>query len=136
MTQSRNVDNAIKVRGLCKSYGEFNALKSISLDVHRGEKIVICGPSGSGKSTLIRCMNRLERHDSGTIHVDGVELSDDAKHVQMVRADAGMVFQHFNLFPHMTVMENCTLAPMLVRKLPRRVAEAKATEVLGRQSGI
>jgi ABC-type polar amino acid transport system ATPase subunit len=132
MTQSRNVDNAIKVRGLCKSYGEFNALKSISLDVHRGEKIVICGPSGSGKSTLIRCMNRLERHDSGTIHVDGVELSDDAKHVQMVRADAGMVFQHFNLFPHMTVMENCTLAPMLVRKLPRRVAEAKATEVLER----
>jgi ABC-type polar amino acid transport system ATPase subunit len=125
-------DNAIRVRGLCKSFGEFNVLKSISLDVRRGEKIVLCGPSGSGKSTLIRCMNRLERHDAGSIHVDGIELSDDTRRVQMVRADVGMVFQHFNLFPHMTVMENCTLAPMLVRKLSRHEAEAQAIEMLER----
>lgn len=132
MTQVSTEDHAIKLRGLCKSFGEFNVLKSISLDVRRGEKIVLCGPSGSGKSTLIRCMNRLERHDAGSIHVDGIELSDDARHVQMIRADVGMVFQHFNLFPHMTVMENCTLAPMLVRKLSRCEAEAQAIEMLER----
>ncbi|RQZ27000.1 amino acid ABC transporter ATP-binding protein [Burkholderia sp. Bp9090] len=123
---------AISITGLTKSYGDVNVLKSISLNVRRGEKIVLCGPSGSGKSTLIRCVNRLERHDSGDIRVDGIELTDDAKHVRMVRADVGMVFQHFNLFPHMTVLENCTLAPMRVRALKRKEAEARAFEMLER----
>jgi general L-amino acid transport system ATP-binding protein len=123
---------AIAVDGLCKSFGKFDALKSISLEVKRGEKIVLCGPSGSGKSTLIRCINRLERHDRGTIHVDGIKLTDDARHVQMIRADVGMVFQHFNLFPHMTVLQNCTLAPMLVRHMKRSEARAKAYEMLER----
>ena len=125
-------DHAIEIRGLCKSYGDFNVLESISLDVRRGEKVVICGPSGSGKSTLIRCLNRLERHDAGSIRVDGIELSDDPKHLQMVRADVGMVFQHFNLFPHMTVLENCMLAPTLVRRLSRREAEVRGIEMLER----
>jgi ABC-type polar amino acid transport system ATPase subunit len=125
-------DFTISIEQLSKSFGEFNVLKSISLNVRRGEKIVLCGPSGSGKSTLIRCVNRLEKHDSGEIHVDGIELTDDAKRVRMVRADVGMVFQHFNLFPHMTALENCTLAPMRVRGLTRKEAEARATEMLER----
>jgi ABC-type polar amino acid transport system ATPase subunit len=127
-----NSDLAISIKGLSKSFGEFNVLRSISLDVRRGEKIVLCGPSGSGKSTLIRCVNRLERHDSGDVHVDGIELTDEAKHVRMVRADVGMVFQHFNLFPHMTVLDNCTLAPRRVRGLKRKEAEARAIEMLER----
>jgi ABC-type polar amino acid transport system ATPase subunit len=127
-----NSEFAISIKGLSKSFGEFNVLKSISLNVRRGEKIVLCGPSGSGKSTLIRCLNRLERHDSGEIRVDGLELTDDARHVRMVRADVGMVFQHFNLFPHMTVLENCILAPMRVRGLKRKEAEARTTEMLER----
>lgn len=133
-TVSKNpaLEHVISVNGLCKSFGAFDALKSISLDVKRGEKIVLCGPSGSGKSTLIRCINRLERHDRGAIHVDGIELTDDARHIQMIRADVGMVFQHFNLFPHMTVLQNCILAPMLVRRMKRKDAEAKAREMLER----
>jgi general L-amino acid transport system ATP-binding protein len=127
-----NNEFAISINGLSKSFGEFNVLNSISLKVRRGEKIVLCGPSGSGKSTLIRCVNRLERHDSGDVHVDGIELTDNVKHVRMVRADVGMVFQHFNLFPHMTVLANCTLAPMRVRGLKRKEAEARALEMLER----
>ncbi|MFM0430059.1 amino acid ABC transporter ATP-binding protein [Paraburkholderia aspalathi] len=127
-----NNELAISIKGLSKSFGAFNVLNSISLHVRRGEKIVLCGPSGSGKSTLIRCVNRLEKHDSGDVHVDGIELTDDAKHVRMVRADVGMVFQHFNLFPHMTVLENCTLAPMRVRGLKRKEAEARVLEMLER----
>jgi ABC-type polar amino acid transport system ATPase subunit len=123
---------AISIKGLSKSFGEFNVLNSISLHVRRGEKIVLCGPSGSGKSTLIRCVNRLEKHDSGDVYVDGIELTDDVRHIRMVRADVGMVFQHFNLFPHMTVLENCTLAPMRVRGLKRKEAEARALEMLER----
>jgi general L-amino acid transport system ATP-binding protein len=127
-----NNEFAISINGLSKSFGEFNVLNSISLNVRRGEKIVLCGPSGSGKSTLIRCVNRLERHDSGDVRVDGIELTDNVKHVRMVRADVGMVFQHFNLFPHMTVLANCTLAPMRVRGLKRKEAEARALEMLER----
>jgi ABC-type polar amino acid transport system ATPase subunit len=130
--ESPACENAISVNGLCKSFGAFDALKSISLNVKRGEKIVLCGPSGSGKSTLIRCINRLERHDKGAIQVDGIELTDDARHIQMIRADVGMVFQHFNLFPHMTVLQNCILAPMLVRRMKRTDAETKAREMLDR----
>ncbi|MFM0117516.1 MULTISPECIES: amino acid ABC transporter ATP-binding protein [unclassified Paraburkholderia] len=127
-----NNEFAISINGLSKSFGEFNVLNSISLNVRRGEKIVLCGPSGSGKSTLIRCVNRLERHDSGDVRVDGIELNDNVKHVRMIRADVGMVFQHFNLFPHMTVLANCTLAPMRVRGLKRKEAEARALEMLER----
>ncbi|MGX7000469.1 amino acid ABC transporter ATP-binding protein [Caballeronia sp. KNU42] len=132
VSQNPDHEHVITVNGLCKSFGAFDALKSISLDVRRGEKIVLCGPSGSGKSTLIRCINRLERHDRGVIHVDGIELTNDARHIQMVRADVGMVFQHFNLFPHMTVLHNCILAPMLVRHMKRKDAETKAREMLDR----
>jgi general L-amino acid transport system ATP-binding protein len=127
-----NNELAISIKGLSKSFGEFNVLNSISLNVRRGEKIVLCGPSGSGKSTLIRCVNRLERHDSGDVQVDGIELTDNVRHVRRVRADVGMVFQHFNLFPHMTVLENCTLAPMHVRGLKRKEAEVRALEMLER----
>jgi general L-amino acid transport system ATP-binding protein len=127
-----NNEFAISIKELSKSFGEFHVLNSISLHVRRGEKIVLCGPSGSGKSTLIRCLNRLEKHDSGEVHVDGIELTDDMKRVRMVRADVGMVFQHFNLFPHMTVLENCALAPMRVRGLKRKEADARALEMLER----
>ncbi|MFM0045625.1 amino acid ABC transporter ATP-binding protein [Paraburkholderia sediminicola] len=132
MSTETNAEFVINIKGLCKSYGAFDVLKSISLNVRRGEKIVLCGPSGSGKSTLIRCINRLEKHDAGDIHVDGIKLTDDVKNVRMVRADVGMVFQHFNLFPHMTVLENCTLAPMRVRGIKRKEAEARAMEILER----
>ena len=109
-----------------KWYGQFHVLKDINLQVHKGERIVICGPSGSGKSTAIRCINRLEEHQSGKIFVEGVELTRDLKQIEAIRSDVGMVFQHFNLFPHLTVLQNCTLAPMWVRKLPRREAEEVA----------
>ncbi|MGT0250411.1 amino acid ABC transporter ATP-binding protein [Burkholderia pyrrocinia] len=132
MVTKTSAEYVIHIKGLCKRYGEFDVLKSISLSVRRGEKIVLCGPSGSGKSTLIRCVNRLERHDAGEIYVDGIQLNDDVKKVQMVRTDVGMVFQHFNLFPHMTVLDNCTLAPMRVRGMKRKDAEAKAMEMLER----
>ncbi|MDY0226533.1 amino acid ABC transporter ATP-binding protein, PAAT family [Desulfomicrobium apsheronum] len=129
MTSSETI---IDVKGLNKWYGDFHVLKNIDLKVHRGERIVICGPSGSGKSTLIRCMNRLERHQEGTIIVDGTELTGNVKGLEKIRREVGMVFQNFNLFPHMTVLENLTLAPIWVRKMPRREAEATAMHFLER----
>jgi general L-amino acid transport system ATP-binding protein len=123
---------AIEIRGLNKWFGEFHVLKDIDLQVARGERIVVCGPSGSGKSTLIRCINRLEQHQKGTIVVDGVELTDNLKNIDAVRSNVGMVFQHFNLFPHLTVLDNCTLAPIWVKKQSRAEAEATAMKYLDR----
>jgi general L-amino acid transport system ATP-binding protein len=123
---------AIEMLGVSKWFGEFQALRNIDLTVRRGERIVICGPSGSGKSTLIRCINRLEEHQRGTIRVDGVELTAAVKSIDEVRREVGMVFQQFNLFPHLTVLENCTLAPIWVRKLPKAEAEALALRYLER----
>ena len=123
---------AIRVEGLDKWYGEFQALRHIDLTVAKGERIVICGPSGSGKSTLIRCLNRLEIHQKGRIKVNGVELGDDLKNIDAVRSNVGMVFQHFNLFPHLSVLENCTLAPIWVKKMPRAQAESEARSYLER----
>ena len=123
---------AIKISDMNKWYGTFHVLKNINLEVERGEKIVICGPSGSGKSTLIRCINRLEEHQKGDIIVDGTELTNDLKNIDSVRREVGMVFQHFNLFPHLTVLENCTLAPIWVRKTPKAEAEECAMEYLER----
>ena len=117
---------AVSIHHMDKFYGALQVLSDINLDVARGEKVVICGPSGSGKSTLIRCINRLEEHQRGTIDVLGHELNDDIANIDAIRRDVGMVFQHFNLFPHMTVMENCTLAPMRVRKMAREEAEERA----------
>ena len=117
---------AIELIGLNKFYGTFHALRDISLTVRKGEKVVVCGPSGSGKSTMIRCINQLEEHDSGTIRVLGTELDDNVGSIDEIRREVGMVFQQFNLFPHMTVLENCVLAPVLVRKTPRAQAEAAA----------
>lgn len=122
----------IKIEKMNKWYGQFHVLRDINLEVKHGERIVICGPSGSGKSTLIRCMNRLEEHQDGLIEVNGNELSGDLKNIEAIRRDVGMCFQHFNLFPHLTVMENCTLAPIWVRKTPRKDAEATAMEYLER----
>ena len=127
MTKS---DSIIKISKLNKWYGKFHALKDIDLSVGRTEKIVICGPSGSGKSTLIRCINRLEVHQEGSIQVDGIELSDDIKQITEIRSDVGMVFQHFNLFPHLTVLENCSLAPIWVRKKSKVEAEGMAMQLL------
>ncbi len=121
---------AVEMRGVHKWFGAFHVLRNIDLDVARGERIVICGPSGSGKSTLIRCINRLEEHQRGTIRVDGVELTPDVRSIHEVRREVGMVFQNFNLFPHLTILENCTLAPIWVRKTPRREAEALALRFL------
>ena len=115
-----------------KWFGQFHVLRDIDLTVYRGERIVICGPSGSGKSTLIRCINRLEEHQQGTIIVDDIELTDDLKQIDNVRREVGMVFQHFNLFPHLTILENCTLAPIWVRKTPKAEAEEIAMEYLTR----
>ncbi|MCV2867448.1 amino acid ABC transporter ATP-binding protein [Defluviimonas sp. WL0002] len=123
---------AIRIASMNKYYGNFHALKDIDLTVAPGEKVVICGPSGSGKSTLIRCINRLEEHQSGTIAVMGTVLDDNVDHIDEIRRDAGMVFQNFNLFPHMTVLENCTLAPVLARKIDRAEAEATAMKYLER----
>ena len=125
-------DVAIEIRDMHKWYGSFHVLKDINLNVHSGERIVVCGPSGSGKSTMIRCINRLEEHQKGDIIVDGVELTNDLKNIEAVRREVGMVFQHFNLFPHLTVMENCTLAPIWVRKTPKAEAEATAMKYLER----
>ncbi|WP_234421733.1 amino acid ABC transporter ATP-binding protein [Parazoarcus communis] len=122
----------IRIEGMHKWYGEFHVLKDINLSVRQGERIVLCGPSGSGKSTTIRCINRLEEHQQGKIIVDDVELTSDLKHVEAIRREVGMVFQHFNLFPHLTVLENCTLAPLWVRKTPKREAEEIAMEYLNR----
>jgi general L-amino acid transport system ATP-binding protein len=122
----------IQMVGVHKWYGQFHVLKDINLTVYSGERIVICGPSGSGKSTLIRCINRLEEHQRGKIIVDTIELSDDLKHIEQIRREVGMVFQHFNLFPHLTVLQNCTLAPIWVRKMPKAEAEAVAMKYLER----
>jgi len=127
-----DTDVAIDIAGLHKWYDDFHALKDINLKIMRGERIVICGPSGSGKSTLIRCINRLEEHQKGRIVVDGIELTDDLKRIDEVRREVGMVFQHFNLFPHLTILENCTLAPIWVRKIPKRQAEETAMHFLTR----
>ncbi len=123
---------AVIMRNVHKWFGPFHVLKNLNLNVARGEKIVICGPSGSGKSTLIRCINRLEEHQEGDIIVDGTELTNDLKHIDKVRSEVGMVFQHFNLFPHLTVLENCTLAPIWVKKMPRAEAEEIAMQYLER----
>ena len=125
-------ETAVRIVGLDKYFGSFHALKSISLEVGAGEKIIVCGPSGSGKSTLIRCINRLEEFQSGSVNVLGTELDDNLDNVDEIRRETGMVFQQFNLFPHMTVLENCALAPMLVRKQPRAEAEAVAMEFLAK----
>ena len=122
----------IEIDDMHKWYGQFHALKAINLEVKQGERIVICGPSGSGKSTLIRCINRLEVHQSGRITINDTELSGDLKKLETIRSDVGMVFQSFNLFPHLTVLENCTLAPIWVRKLPKHEAEDLALEYLNR----
>ncbi len=121
---------AVQMVAVHKWFGQFHVLKDINLTVHRGERIVICGPSGSGKSTMIRCINRLEEHQQGQIVVDGIEMSHDLKRIEEIRREVGMVFQHFNLFPHLTVLENCTLAPIWVRKMPKREAEGIAMEYL------
>ncbi len=120
----------IEIKSMHKWYGEFHVLKDINLSVKRGERIVICGPSGSGKSTMIRCINRLEEHQKGHILVDGIELTDDLKNIETIRREVGMCFQHFNLFPHLTVLENCTLAPIWVRKTPKAQAEEDAMRFL------
>ena len=125
-------DAIIQMKDLNKWYGKFHVLRNINLDVARGERIVICGPSGSGKSTLIRCINRLEEHQSGSLIVEGTELTNDVRHVEAIRRDVGMVFQHFNLFPHLTVLENLTLGPIWVLKVPRAEAEARAMKYLER----
>jgi len=123
---------AIQIVGMHKWYGEFHVLKDINLTVQRGERIVICGPSGSGKSTMIRCINRLEEHQKGQILVDNIELTGNLKNIEHIRREVGMVFQHFNLFPHLTVLENCTLAPIWVRKTPKADAEEAAMKYLER----
>jgi general L-amino acid transport system ATP-binding protein len=122
----------IRLQGVNKWYGQFHVLKDINLDVHQGERIVLCGPSGSGKSTTIRCINRLEEHQKGSIVVDGIELTNDLKQIENIRREVGMVFQHFNLFPHLTVLQNCMLAPMWVRKMPKKEAEEVAMQYLRR----
>ena len=122
----------IKIENMHKWFGSFHVLKDINLSVDGGEKIVICGPSGSGKSTLIRCINRLEEHQEGSINVDGIELTSNVKNIAEIRSDVGMVFQSFNLFPHLSVLENCTLGPVWVRKMPRSDAEELAMELLER----
>jgi general L-amino acid transport system ATP-binding protein len=122
----------IKLTKLNKWYGEFHVLKNIDFEVRKGERIVVCGPSGSGKSTMIRCINRLEEHQQGTLVVDGIELTNDLKNIEAIRREVGMVFQHFNLFPHLTVLENLTLAPIWVRKVPKAEAEETAMFYLKR----
>lgn len=125
-------DAIIKMQHVNKWFGQFHVLRDINLDVAPGERIVVCGPSGSGKSTLIRCINRLEQHQQGSIVVNGIELTDNLKHIEAIRRDVGMVFQHFNLFPHLTVLENLTLGPIWVLKQPRAQAEATAMKYLER----
>jgi general L-amino acid transport system ATP-binding protein len=125
-------ETAVQIVAMNKWYGEFHVLRDINLTVYKGERIVICGPSGSGKSTLIRCINRLEEHQKGQIIVDGIELTNDLKKIDEIRREVGMVFQHFNLFPHLTILENLTLAPIWVRKMPKKEAEELAMDYLKR----
>ena len=127
-----NAPSVITLTGVNKWFGQFRVLSDINLDVKEGEKIVICGPSGSGKSTLIRCINRLEEHQAGDIVVDGVTLTNDVKNIEAIRREVGMVFQSFNLFPHLTILENLTLAPIWVKKMPKRDAEEIAMNLLKR----
>ena len=134
-TQAPSVESSetiISLTGMHKWFDDFHVLKDIDLEVRRGERIVICGPSGSGKSTLIRCINRLEDHQQGTIVVDGTELTHDLKNIEIVRSEVGMVFQQFNLFPHLTALQNVTLAPIWVRKMPKKEAEEAAMQYLER----
>lgn len=130
--QPQTQGDIIICRDVCKWYGQFQALKNVSMSARRGEVIVIFGPSGSGKSTFIRCINRLEEHQSGQIIVDGIELSNDVRNIDAIRSEVGMVFQQFNLFPHLTVLDNITLAPKWVRRKPRAEAEHTAMELLRR----
>jgi general L-amino acid transport system ATP-binding protein len=125
-------DVAVEIIDMSKWYGEFHVLRNINLKVMKGERIVICGPSGSGKSTMIRCINRLEEHQVGKVIVDGIELTNDIKRIDEIRREVGMVFQHFNLFPHLTILQNCTLAPIWVRKMSKKDAEAVAMRYLER----
>jgi len=125
-------DSIIKIQNVNKWFGEFQALKEINLEVKAKEKIVVCGPSGSGKSTLIRCINRLESHQKGNITVDGTEISEDTKNIEQVRAEVGMVFQQFNLFPHLSILDNCALAPIWVKKMSKKDAELLAMKHLER----
>ena len=131
-TAVSETDVAIEMRNVNKWFGDFHVLLDINLKVMRGERIVICGPSGSGKSTLIRCINRLEEHQKGDIIVDGIELTNDLKGIDEVRREVGMLFQHFNLFPHLTIIENCTLALIWVRKMPKKEADEVAMRYLER----
>ncbi len=123
-------DPIIKIEGMNKWFGDFQVLKDIDLAVEKNKKIVVCGPSGSGKSTLIRCINRLEEHQKGTIIVDGTELTENTKNIEAIRAEVGMVFQQFNLFPHLSILDNCTLAPIWVKKMPKKDAEQLAMKQL------
>ena len=123
-------DKIIEMKNVNKWFGDFQVLKDINLDVNQKQKIVVCGPSGSGKSTLIRCINRLEEHQKGNIIVDGNELTEDTKNIEKIRAEVGMVFQQFNLFPHLSILDNCTLAPIWVKKMPKKDAEAMAMKQL------
>ena len=132
MTKKPTGENVIRIEAMHKWFGNFHALKDIDLEVAQGEKIVICGPSGSGKSTLIRCINRLEEHQQGLINVHGTDLTSDLKDIETIRSDVGMVFQSFNLFPHLTILENCVLAPIWVRRMPRKDAEEIAMDLLAR----
>ena len=127
-----STDPIITMRGVNKWFGDFHVLRDIDLEVNAGERVVVCGPSGSGKSTLIRCVNRLEAHEEGRIVVDGIELDDSSRHIASIRAEVGMVFQQFNLFPHLTVLENCTLGPMKARGMPRAEARELAMSFLER----
>lgn len=131
-SKSSQGETVIRIEAMHKWFGNFHALKNIDLTVKSGEKIVICGPSGSGKSTLIRCINRLEEHQKGVINVHGTDLTSDLKDIETIRSEVGMVFQSFNLFPHLTILENCVLAPIWVRKMPRKEAEEIAMQYLER----
>ena len=123
-------DSIIQIKDVNKWFGEFQVLKNINLEVEKNKKIVVCGPSGSGKSTLIRCINRLEEHQEGVITVDGNEISENTKNIENIRAEVGMVFQQFNLFPHLSILDNCTLAPIWVKKMPKKQAEEHAMKQL------
>ena len=123
-------DKIIQIKEMNKWFGDFQVLKNINLDVEKNKKIVVCGPSGSGKSTLIRCINRLEEHQEGSIVVDGTELTEETKNIEQIRAEVGMVFQQFNLFPHLSILDNCTLAPIWLKKMPKKDAEALALKHL------
>ena len=123
-------DAIIKIENMNKWFGDFQVLKDINLEVEKNKKIVVCGPSGSGKSTLIRCINRLEEHQKGSIVVDGTELTENTKNIEAIRAEVGMVFQQFNLFPHLSILDNCTLAPIWVKKMPKKQAEEMAMNEL------